>query len=181
MRSRGCCRGLPKPSGNGFGGYLARSTGKPFTDAIMSALVFQVFELLFGYTQSISHFGAIWDNCGKVWLKFTSSAPSAAIRVKVPVTSSPDATVEVSASAPDISPAPSSGLQPKRTCVSGVPDEKMVTGMVQDLGPNGCNRHNNKIRMPTIQVETATPYNDWQISGATMYLECAFACECGCA
>jgi hypothetical protein len=81
LRPRVGCRGLPKSSGNGFGGYLARSTGKPQAHAMMSALVFQVFELLFGYTQSISHVGAMCDNCGKVWPPLTSPQGSAAIEL----------------------------------------------------------------------------------------------------
>jgi predicted lipoprotein with Yx(FWY)xxD motif len=48
---------------------------------MMSALVFQVFELLFGYTQSISHVGAMCDNCGKVWPPLTSPQGSAAIEL----------------------------------------------------------------------------------------------------
>ena len=60
---------------------MARSTGKPQAHAMMSALVFQVFELLFGYTQSISHVGAMCDNCGKVWPQLTSPQGSAAIEL----------------------------------------------------------------------------------------------------
>jgi hypothetical protein len=66
LRPRGCCRGLPKPSGNEFGVHLARSTGKPVAHAMMSAIVFQTFGSLFGYTQSISNSRGIWDICGKI-------------------------------------------------------------------------------------------------------------------